>query len=216
MAKYFRYFELAEPLADNADEFISKNKRFLFGLLASEEYFAKVSKFVMKQEALLNYGYYENEIVLIKRFGAVVFSDEEATIIDMIKLAFARYWSLRSYNFILDHEMETSLKMLERLPPYYRFWRILSAYQLFSRESMAFDRDKISIVDPLYNVASTIPKVEADSYLRILHSNVNTVFNIEALHRTVETKITRIAEFYNSAREYLSNNFSFCWTSSFC
>jgi len=203
----FPIFELAEPLAEHADEFISKNERSLFGLLAGEEHFDKLSKFVMQQEALVNYGYYENEIVLIKRFGAVVFSDEDATIIGMIKLAFARYWSLRSYNYILDHEMETSQKLLERLPPYYRFWRILKAYQLFSSEAMAFDRDKISIVDSLYNVVSTIPKVEASAHLRSLHSNVNTVFNIESLHRTVETKISRIAESYNSAREFLSNNF---------
>lgn len=203
----FPIFELAEPLAENADYFISKNERFLFGLLAGEEHFDRLSKFVMRQEKLVNFGYYDNEIVLIKRFGAVVFSDEDATIIGMIKLAFAQYWSLRSYNFILDHEMETSQKLLEKLPPYYRFWRILKAYQLFSSEAMAFDRDKISIVDSLYNVVSSIPKVEADSHLRNLHGNVDDVFNIEALHRTVETKITRIAESYSSAREFLSNNF---------
>lgn len=203
----FPIFELAEQPAEHADEFISKNERSLFGLLAGEEDFARLSTFVMRQEALVNYGYYDNEIVLIKRFGAVVFSDEDATIIEMIKLAFAQYWSLRSYNFILDHEMETSQKLLQKLPPYYKVWRILGAYQRFSSEALDFDRDKISIVDSLYNVVVNIPKVEADWHLRTLHQNVNRVFNIEDLHRTVETKISRIAESYNSAREFLSNNF---------
>ncbi len=179
----------------------------LLGLLAGEERYEKLSHFVLDQEKLSNFGYYENEMVLIKRFGAVVFSEDYSTIIEMIKLAYAQYWSLRSYNFILDQELETSQKLLEKLPPYYKFWEIPQSYQRFSNEALDFDRDKISIVDSLYNVVSNVPKVESDWHLRILHQNVNTSFKIEELHRMVETKIERIEESYNSAREFLSTNF---------
>ncbi|MHB9155399.1 MAG: hypothetical protein ACYC5N_06875 [Endomicrobiales bacterium] len=203
----FPIFVFLDQPAEDADDFIRRNQKVLFGLLAGEERHEKLSHFVMEQEKLVNNGYYENELILIKRFGAVVFSEEASTIVEMIKLAFAQYWSMRSYNFILDHEMETSQKLLEKLPPYYKFWQIPQSYQRFSSEALDFDRDKISIVDSLYNVLSNIPKVDSDWHLHTIHQNVNKVFNIEELHRTVETKIERIESSYNSAREFLSPNF---------
>jgi len=203
----FPIFVFTDPPAEDADGFIRKHQKALFGLLAGEARYDSLSNFVLEQEKLVNYGYYESEMVLIKRFGAVVYSEESSTITEMIKLAFAQYWSLRSYNFILDHELETSQKLLGKLPPYYEFWKIPGAYQTFSTEALDFDRDKISIVDSLYNAVSNIPKVESDWHLSKLHQSVNKVFNIEDLYKTVETKIERIAESYNSARDFLSTNF---------
>lgn len=200
-------FVFSEPPSEDADGFIRKHQKALFGLVAGEARYDSLSNFVLEQEKLINLGYYENEMILVKRFGAVVFSEESTTIMEMIKLAFAQYWSLRSYNFILDHELEESQKLLGKLPPYYKFWKIPGAYQHFSSEALDFDRDKISIVDSLYNVVSNVPKVESDWHLSILHQNVNKVFNIDDLYKTVETKIERIAESYNSARDFLSTNF---------
>jgi hypothetical protein len=200
-------FVFSEQPARNAEDFILRHQKALFGLLAGEANYDALSSFVLDRDKISNYGYYENELILIKRFGAAVFSQESSTILEMIKLAYAQYWSMRSYNFLLDHELETSQRLLEKLPPYYKFWLIPQAYQRFSNEAMDFDRDKISIVDSLYNVVANIPKVESDWHLRTLHQTVNKVFNIEDLHRTVEMKIERIEESYNSAREFLSTNF---------
>jgi hypothetical protein len=203
----FPIFVFAEAPSEDADDFIRRHQKTLFGLLAGELAYDSLSTFVLEQDKLQNYGYYENELILIKRFGALVYSTEVTIILDMIKLAYAQYWSMRSYNFILDHELQTSQVMLGKIPPYYKFWLILQAYQLFSNEAIDFDRDKISIVDSLYNELGHIPQVDSDWHLRTLHQNVNKVFNIEELHRTVETKIERIEESYHSAREFLSNNF---------
>lgn len=203
----FPIFVFTEPLAEDADGFIRRHQKTLFGLLAGESQYDSLSNFVLLQDKLTNFGYYENEMILIKRFGAVVFSNESSTIVKMIKLAYAQYWSMRSYNFILDHEIETSQKLLEKLPPYYKFWLIPQSYQRFSSEALDFDKDKISIVDSLYNALSNISQVESDWHLRTLHQNVNKVFNIEELHKTVETKIERIGESYKSARDFLSTNF---------
>jgi hypothetical protein len=203
----FPVFVFTEPPAENAEDLIRRHQRALFGLLSGEMAYDSLSSFVLEQDKLQNYGYYENEVILIKRFGAAVYSTEVSTILEMIKLAYAQYWSMRSYNFILDYEMEASQKLLEKLPPYYKFWLILQSYQMFSKEALDFDRDKISIVDSLYNELGNIPQVEADWHLHTLHQNVNKVFNIEELHRMVEMKIGRIEESYNSARDFLSNNF---------
>ncbi len=198
---------LKELPDDSADTFIERHHKAVFGLVSGEQHYELLSRFALEQDKLTNFGYYEKEIVLIKRFGALVFSEESSTILEMIKLAFAQYWSMRSYNFILDRELDTSQKLLEHLPPFYEFWRIPKSYQRFSTESLSFDRDKISIVDSLYNVIGNISKVESDWHLRSLYENVRGVFDVEEQHRIVETKIGRIAESYNSAREYLSTNF---------
>lgn len=203
----FPIVELSSPPAEDAAAFIRQQHRALFGMVSGEINYGRLSEFVLEKEKLINYGYYENEIVLIKRFGAAIFSPESHIIREMIKLAFAQYWSLRSYNFILDYELDTAQRLLAKLPPYYKFWSIPGAYQRFSNEATSFDRDKISIVDSLYNVIASVARVESDWHLRTLHTSVNSVFEIEELHKTVETKIEHITDSYNSAREFLSTNF---------
>ncbi|MGA2090959.1 MAG: hypothetical protein ABSH12_05815 [Endomicrobiales bacterium] len=203
----FPIVEFSSPPAEDAAGFIRRQHRALFGMVSGELNYNRLSEFVLEKEKLVNYGYYENEIILIKRFGAAIFSPESHIIREMIKLAFAQYWSLRSYNFILDYELQTAQKLLAKLPPYYKFWKIPGAYQRFSSEATGFDRDKISIIDSLYNVIASVSRVDSDWHLRTLHTSVNTVFGIEELHKTVETKIEHITDSYNSAREFLSTNF---------
>jgi hypothetical protein len=203
----FPIFVLSKPPSEDADEFVKKHKKALFGMVVGEEDYDSLSTFVLDKQELINYGYYENELILVKRFGAVVYSKESNNILEMIKLAFAQYWSMRSYNYILDHELEDSQKILKEIPPYYKFWLIPQSYQKLSREALDFDGDKISIVDSLYNVLANIPKVDSDWHLHTVHENVNKVFNVEELHKTVETKIEKIEESYNSARDFLSTNF---------
>jgi hypothetical protein len=203
----FPVFELTEQPTEDTHAFVTDNQKILFGLLAGEPNYEALSHFVLEHDRLVNFGYYEKDIILIKRFGALIYSQESPGILEMIKLAYAQYWSMRSYNYFLDHELETSQKLMENLPPYYKFWQILQAYQRFSKEALDFDRDKISIVDSLYNVVPNVPQVDSDWHLRTVHKNVDKVFDIEGLHKTVEIKIERIAESYNSAREFLSTNF---------
>jgi hypothetical protein len=203
----FPIFTAEEPLADDAARFIERNNRVIFGILSGERDYGRLSDYVLGQEKLVNYGYYENEIILIKRFGAFVASSDASAVAEMIKLALAQYWSLKSYNFIMDKELDTAQMLLGSMPPYYKFWRMPAAYHRFSVEAIDFDKDKISIVDSLYNVMINIPRVEADWHLGTIHKNVNKVFDISGLSETVGTKIERIEESYNAARDYLSTNF---------
>jgi hypothetical protein len=203
----FPIFELTDAPLEDSQTFLKNNYKTLFGLVVGEPEYNTLSDFVLAQQKLENNGYYENDLILVKRFGAVIRSKEANDIVEMIKLAFAQYWSMRSYNFILDFELQSSQKHLQNIPPYYKFWLILGSYQDLSKEALDFDKDKISIVDSLYNVLLNIPKVESDWHLRTVYENVEKAFNLEELHKTVEIKIERIAESYNSARDYLSTNF---------
>jgi hypothetical protein len=69
------------------------------------------------RKKLKNFGYYENELILIKRFGAAVSSAESQTILDLIRLAYALYWSLRAYNFLLEKEIDKAQAPLGGFAP---------------------------------------------------------------------------------------------------
>jgi len=190
-----------------SEAFIRRHRKELYGIVAGEPRYEDLSEFVLERGKLQNYGYYEDEMILIERFGAVVYSREATTMLNLIKIAYSQYWSLKSYNFILDRELDDAQHALEHLPPYYKFWLIPSQYQRFSAEAMDFGRDKLAIVESLYSVGPTIPRIDADWHLRTLYASIRKVFTIEELYRMVDTKLERIEQSYNSAREFLSTNF---------
>jgi hypothetical protein len=203
----FPVFVLEKGVVDSAEAFVRRHKKALYGIVAGEANYDALSDFVLDNERLVNFGYYENEVVLIKRFGAVVSAEESRVILRMIRLAYALYWSLRAYNFFLDEEVDNAQALLQNLPPYYRFWEMPQRYQRFSREAMGFGMDKLAIVDSIHNVSANVPGIDADWHLRTLYKNVEREFDIDELSKTVEVKLERIEESYNSARDFLSTNF---------
>jgi hypothetical protein len=203
----FPVFVFEKGGVGDATEFITKNKKALTGIVSGEANYDALSEFVLEQEKLRNFGYYENELILIKRFGAVVSSEESGTILDLIRLAYSLYWSLRSYNFLLEKEIDQAQSVLAKLPPYYKFWAMPSSYQRFSREAMDFVRDKLAIVDSLHNVQTNIPRIDSDWHLRTIYKNVEKEFDIDELSKAVDTKLERIEQSYNSARDFISTNF---------
>src|ERR1035437_9221494 len=196
----------AEPI-HVSEAFMRRHRKELYGIVAGEPRYEDLSEFVLERGKLQNYGYYEDEMILIERFGAVVYSREANTVLNLIKVAYSQYWSLKSYNFLLDRELDDAQHALEHLPPYYKFWLIPRQYQRFSMEAMDFGRDKLAIVESLYSVGPTIPRIDADWHLRTLYASIRKVFTIEDLYKMVDTKLARIEEAYNSAREFLSTNF---------
>ena len=191
----------------SADRFIRDHYKALYGITAGEPHFDRLSDFVFQRDPLANLGYYENELIVVKRFGAVVSSPESRTLLDLLSLVYAQYWSLKSYHFVLDGEVDTAQKMLENLPPYYKFWKIPAQYQAFSKDAIDFGKDKLSIVESLYNVSTDLPGIESDWHLRVIYKNLSRMFNVEDLYKTLEIKLDRIQESYNEAREFLSTNF---------
>lgn len=206
-SEIFPIFIFNQYQVENADGFIRENYKALYGIVAGEPNFDMLSDFVFRKEPLGNFGYYENELILLKRFGAVISSAESETILDLVALSYAQYWSLKSYHFVLDSEMDSAQKLLENLPPYYKFWQIPARYRKFSTDAIDFGKDKLSIVDSLYNVSTNIPKIDSDWHLRTIYKDVAKVFNIDELYKTVEIKLNRIEESYTQGSDYLATNF---------
>jgi hypothetical protein len=162
----FPVFIFEKGVVADADLFITEHLKALYGIVAGESNYEALSDFVLEKEKLVNFGYYENDLILIKRFGAAVSSEESQTILDLIRLAYALYWSLRAYNFFLEVEIDKVQRVLAHLPPYYKFWAMPRSYQQFSREAINFMRDKLAIVDSLQNVMAHIPRSDSDWHLR--------------------------------------------------
>src|SRR4029077_13175461 len=53
-----------------ADTFIRRHQKALYGIVAGEPRYDDLSEFALEREQLQNFGYYENEIVLVERFGS--------------------------------------------------------------------------------------------------------------------------------------------------
>lgn len=212
----FPVFIFSQEDVKSADKFIRDNYKALYGIAAGEPHFDRLSEFVFQRDPLANLGYYENELIVVKRFGAAVSSSEGRTVMDLISLVYSQYWSLKAYDFVLDGEADTAQRTLKTLPPYYKFWKIPGRYQEYSKEAIEFEIDKLSIVDSLYNVSANLPPVESDWHLRTIHGNLTKVFNVEELYKTLEIKLNRIEESYNQAREFLSTNFFILLDFIFC
>ena len=79
----FPVFVIGETLRPDAERgkllhvsetFIRRHRKALYGIVAGEPRYDDLSDFVLEREKLQNYGYYENEMILIERLGAVIYS----------------------------------------------------------------------------------------------------------------------------------------------
>ncbi|WP_040889225.1 hypothetical protein [Verrucomicrobium sp. 3C] len=203
----FPILSLEPGVVGDAEAFLRENRKTLYGMVSGEPNYDILSSFVLDQEKLVNFGYYENELILIKRFGAVVSSQESGTILDMIRLAYAVYWNLRSYNSLLDREIGRARGLVAHLPPWHKFWVMPRWYERFSSEAMDFVRDKLAIVESLYQVFGNVLRIDSDWHLRTIHRYVEQVFDIGDLSKAVNAKLDRIEQCYSSAQDFISTNF---------
>lgn len=195
---------IMDKLNMSASVFIHKNNKALYGVVSSESNYEKLSEFVLKQEPLENYGYYEDELIIVKRFGAVISSEEADTICEIIKLVIVRWWMLRSYDYILEAELDEAQKHLADIPSGVKILKTFTQYNKFSRDSLDFSRDNLEIISSTH---TTIKETENDWHLNMLYKNISKIFNTEELYKWVEIKIERIEDSYENARDFLSTNF---------
>ncbi|CAB4243976.1 conserved protein of unknown function [Methylacidimicrobium sp. AP8] len=203
----FPILSLEPGVIGDAEVFLRENRKTLYGMVSGEPSYDMLSSFVLEQEKLVNFGYYENELILIKRFGAVISSFEAETILDMIRLAYAVYWNLRSYNSLLDREIGRARTLVAHLPPWHKFWVMPRWYERFSSEAMDFVRDKLAIVESIYQVFGNVLRIDSDWHLRTIYRYVEQVFDIGDLSKAVNAKLDRIEQCYSSAQNFISTNF---------
>lgn len=193
-----------EPGLSDVDVYIKKNFKLLYSIVSGEPDAGRISEFVISKDPLANLGYYDDEIIMAKRFGAFIASRESEAVLDILRLAFAQYWSLRAYNFLMDEELDDAQELLDRVPPYWRVLKTFLQHVALSKGSLDFDKDKLEMI---LSINSYFPKVESDWHLRTLYKHISEAFNSQELYRHVDAKITRVEDSYQNARQFLSANF---------
>ncbi|MFH1260185.1 MAG: hypothetical protein ABII74_10340 [Elusimicrobiota bacterium] len=205
--EFFPIFLLAELPAENLETFIKRHQKMLIGIVSGEYDYESLSDFILEKEPIKNLGYYNDELILIKRYGAVFCSKHDRELLDLLRFTYAQYWSLRSYNYILNRELSEAQILLKDLPSYTNVWATFRRYNHFSKEALEFSRDKLSIVDSLHNLVQSVQHIDSDWRLHTLYGYFNDSFEINQLYQTVDTKMARIESSYNNARDFLSTNF---------
>lgn len=200
-------FVIREPIAGDASALIERHRKALFGIVAGEKDYDRLSPRVLEREQIKNLAYFGNDLVLVQRFGAVLSGLEAETSGELLSLVLAQYWSMRSYDYVLDYELNQAQQQLEELPQYYQFWRMPARYRDFSKEAIAFAQDKLSITQSMHTVFGSETQIETDWSLRELYEEARAALGMEVLYTRVETKLARIDSAYSVAREQLSANF---------
>jgi hypothetical protein len=198
---------LRELITGEASDLVERHRPALFGIVAGEPDYDRLSPRILKREPLRNLGYFGNDLILVQRFGAVLSGVEAETNAELLSLVLAQYWSMRSYDHVLDHEMNKAQQQLEKLPQYYQVWRMPGRYHHFSNEAIDFAKDKLSITQSMHTVVGGETRVESDWSLREIYEEARKAFGIEVLYARVDAKLTKIDAAYNVAREQLSANF---------
>ncbi len=197
---------LLDPIREPTGKFLEKHRKTIFGIVGGEPHYDRISEFALTQAGLENYGYYEHELLVVTRDGAVIAGEDAGRLEELVSLACVQAMNLRSYQVLLDRELSQAHRLLEGIPPYWRFIETFRKYTLLSREALDFDQDKLAIVESLYAMAS-LPQIESDWYLRTVYGKIGQRLDLEGLRREVEMKIDRLEESYNNAREFLSTSF---------
>lgn len=191
----------------DADSFVRRNEKTLFGIVTGEASYAQLSEYAFDKEALRNIAYYEDEIILIRRYGAFIHSKEQDTLKDLIALALAQYFNVKTANHLLERSLESAQQVLEKQPPYYHFWKIPEAYQRLATEQLEFAKAKIALVDSLHTAHLQVPAIDSDWHLKSVHKEIISVFDLEEQAKIAMTRLETADSIYNHLGEQLSTAF---------
>ncbi|MFC1521060.1 hypothetical protein ACFL6Y_01490 [Elusimicrobiota bacterium] len=207
----FRLFSIPyEQEKIDASTFIRKNYKTLFGIVTGEPSFNELSDYALKQESLKNIGYYDKEAILIKRFGAIIYSKEDAILKDLISLALAQFYNLKSSNFFLERSLLRAQRVLNEQPPFKYFWKIPKAYQRLSSEQTEFSKAKIALTESLYSTSvpgGDIPEIDSDWHLRSVHKEILSTFETDELLQAARARLETVDTIYSNLRDHLSTVF---------
>lgn len=191
----------------DADQFIHKNYKTLFGIVTNEPSYKKLSNYAFDKEELKNKGYYENEIILMKRYGAFFHSQEADMLKDLTALALAEYLNVKAANTYLEFALGRAQRILEEQPPYYLFWKIPRTYQKLSTEQLEFAKAKINLIESLHSAHVQIPAIYCDWHLKSVYQEISGVFDLQQQGQSASIRLETIDSIYSQLREQLSTVF---------
>lgn len=198
----------ASPKDDlDAEAFLKKNRKTLFGVVTGEPSYARLSNYALEKEELKNIGYYEDDLILVNRFGAFFHSREHETLKGLIALAVAQFFHVKAANAFLERSLVKAGLVLQEQPFFYHFWRIPQAYQRLSAQQNAFAKAKVNLVESLNTTQAQIPQIESDWHLRSVHREILAAFDLDGQIKKATKRLETIDSIYSHLTEYHSTVF---------
>lgn len=199
-------FVMEEIPQDHKDveAFIKKNEKLLLGLIGGEPDWRRFSSYVTEKNRIQNFGYYKDELIIIQDSGALIHSPTMAdTILSLVNLAYAQYWTLKVYNYLVESRLERSYELLSKAR-LLRNWSLygLQIKRIRERIFEAYE-SKLELISVLRGV-SDVPRISEDWHLSRIYESLSQTFGINELFNIVKEKIDEIEKAYQSVQEMLS------------
>jgi hypothetical protein len=195
------------PGPDTADaaEFIARNEAAIVGIVGGEDDWARLSPFALKKGEIHNLGYYMDELIVAKEWGALVSSElEDRTIIGLVLLAYAQRWALQSYNHLTNHRQDQALRLLADAKRIRRLAGFFGAKDITRIAAKAFEasEDRIALITAIRDFTS-IPELTGDWHLHSLYQELAKNFFLNELYRVVTSKNDELEKAYAAVHDHL-------------
>ena len=195
------------PDIEDAERFIEANRAAIVGIVAGEDDWARLSAYALQKSGLTNLGYYVDELILAKEWGALVSSSiEEGPIVGIVLLAYAQRWALRSYNHLNNYRQDQVFKLLAQAKEVrtFRFANVFAARTIraIARRLFEASEDRIALATAIRDFTS-VPELTEDWHFHGLYGEISKTFYLGELYRVVQTKNEELERAYATVEDHL-------------
>jgi hypothetical protein len=193
------------PDTADASRLIRENEAAIVGIVGGEDDWARLSPWALQKSEIRNLGYYVDELIVVKEWGALVSSAfEQQLIVGLVLLAYAQRWALSSYNHLTNHRQNQALRLLAESRQLRPFLGFVGARPIREIASKLFEasEDRIALVAAIRDFTS-IPELTSDWHLHNLYQELARTFYLNELYRVVASKNEELERAYAAVHDHL-------------
>ncbi len=196
------------PDVADAEAFIRTNEAAIVGIVGGEDDWERLSSYALARSEVRNLGYYVDELVVAKEWGALVSSAfEEDAIIGLVLLAYAQRWALASYNHLTNHRQNEALRLLSAAKALRGGFGLFERGDLrdLTRRLFEASEDRIALVTAIRDFTS-VPELTQDWHLHSLYQELAKIFFLNELYRVVASKNEDLERAYASIHDHVQQS----------
>jgi hypothetical protein len=194
------------PDLGDAGAFLAANPGAILGIVAGEDQWERLSPFALSRSEVKNLGYYQDELIIAKEWGALISSRyEEKAILALVLLAYAQRWALQSYNHLTGFRQDRALRLLARAKQPRRV--IFGGGDLRRIAAHLFEasEDRIALMNAIRDFTS-VPELTQDWHLYNLYQDLAKTFFLTDLYRLVVSKNEELEKALSAIHDTLTSS----------
>jgi len=192
----------------DAARWIDANRPAIVGITGGEDDWARLSPFALESSGLRNMGYYKDELVIAKEWGALVSSAmEERAIVGLILFAYAQRWALASSNFLVNRRLGRAQALLSTAKRMRGglFATMFGAGEMRRLSTSLFEahEDRVHMTATIRDFTS-VPELTQDWHLHNLYQELARTFTLNDLYKVVLAKNEELERIYGVVHDQVS------------